>query len=102
MTTKTVFTVIVLSLSLVGCALPTASDELEETESSSSALHPRDDFVAPMPPRVPSFDRPIWDLTPYFVELHEQRMFQGNCVLRYVRLNVPGGAPVDVPVTECY
>ena len=57
--------VIVLA-ALTGCGAPpdTEADDEGLMAETGSALSPRDDLEGSRYPRLPSFERPIWDLTP--------------------------------------
>ncbi|MBX3200519.1 MAG: hypothetical protein KF894_20445 [Labilithrix sp.] len=109
MTAKSVVVGFVVALSsLVGCgweAVDEAEDEeVEATAEVASALSPRDDLPAPhgIPtPKLPSFDKPIWDLEPFIQEL-DRRPRYGGCFMYYVTLLDPtGGDPTKIPVTVC-
>ena len=92
-------------IACVACGASPETDDPEEgsTDSQSSALHPRDDMPAPLGPRIPSFDRPVWDLRSYLDALQEPEGFsQGPCVMRFMRIYDPvRGRHIEVPVTEC-
>jgi hypothetical protein len=95
----------VIALAVVACgASPETEEADEESDMTSSALSPRDDLPAPIHPRMPSLERPIWDLTPYVEELQQyRRLDNGRCTLRYVTIFDPGrGREIKVPITECY
>lgn len=105
MSAKYVASVVMVLTSLVGCGASPETDDPEEgsTGSESSALHPRDDLPTPLEPRLPSFDRPVWDLTPYLDELQQHPRFgDGRCVMRFITIYDPGrGRNIEVPITEC-
>lgn len=93
-------------VSLAGCgAPPGVDDDVDDvTDETSSALHPRDDFSGSPHPRMPSFERPVWDLTPFLEDMQQSygRLDNGRCSLRYVRIYDPArGRTIELPVTEC-
>ncbi|MBX3261860.1 MAG: hypothetical protein KIS78_19210 [Labilithrix sp.] len=111
MLAKSVAVCLVVALSsLVGCGSEVGDEDVDEADEEAttaevaSALSPPDDRPSPheIPvPKLPSFDKPIWDLQPFFQELDRRSKF-GGCFQYYVTiLNPTGGEPTEVPVTVC-